>query len=164
MKRFLIIVCALVLLCSCRAASNRFSSSVFDADLPETFRQVSDADILCFAPYGDPLRSSSITFYSTELNWYFDTWTESEYASALGELCGYDALSVNGLQSCRVDGYDARRIACKVLLDQSEHDLIIYAIHADHTYFFTLLNRESDSYIEPFDAMMKTINLKGMQS
>ena len=52
------------------------------------------------------------------------------------------------------------RLACKVAVDQGEHDLIIYAVQTDQTRFFTLLNRDTDSYVEPFDEMMKTIDLK----
>lgn len=164
MKRVILVLCAVLMLFGCtKNASNRYTSSVFDAVLPESFERVATADIICFAPYGDPLLSSSITFYTTELNWYFDTFTAEEYEQAMQTLCGYEALTLSEIQDCRVDGFDAKRIACKVQIDQGMHDLILYAVHADHTYFFTLLNRETDSYIDAFDEMIRTIDLKGMQ-
>ena len=49
-------------------------------------------------------------------------------------------------------------------IDQGTHDLILYAISADQTYFFTLLNRDSDSFIDAFDAMMQSLHLKGLRS
>ena len=129
-------------------ASNRYTSSVFDAVLPESFERVATADIICFAPYGDPLLSSSITFYETELNWYFDTFTEEEYESALQALSGYESLLLKELRSCTVDGFDAKRIACEVTMEQGTYDLIVYAIQGEQTYFFTLLNRDTDAYPE----------------
>ena len=57
----------------------------------------------------------------------------------------------------KVDGYDSRRIVCKVQIDQGIHDLIIYAVNADQIYFFTLLNREGDSFVESFDQMMDSV-------
>lgn len=163
MKRLWILLLAAVLLLGCGGkAGNRYSSSVFDATLPDAFEPVGQAGITCFAPHGDPLLSSSITFYSTELNWYFDQFTESEYESALKELCGYESLNLRRIEHVKVDGYDAHRLDCSVQIDQGTHDLIIYAVNADHTYFFTLLNRDTDSFVGAFDEMMKTIRIKGM--
>ena len=165
MKRVFPLLLAALLLFACgTTALNPYSSDVFDADLPDTFERVANVDILCFAPYGDPLRSSSITFYSTELNWYFDTFSSDEYLVALKTLCGYEELELSEVRDCRVDGNPAKRIACKVQIDQGTHDLILYAISADQTYFFTLLNRDSDSFIDAFDAMMQSLHLKGLRS
>ncbi len=165
MKRALVLLLAALLVFGCGVpASNRYVSDVFEADLPDSFERVPNADILCFAPYGDALRASSITVYTTELNWYFDSFDAAEYETALMELCGYESLTLNDVQSCRVDGNPAKRIACKVEIDQGTHDLILYAVSAERTYFFTLLNRDSDSFVAPFDQMMQSLRLKGQQS
>lgn len=164
MKRIFLTLPLLLLLAvlpACvKPAGNVYSSSAFDAVLPDSFERVKNVDIVCFAPYGDPLRSSSITFYETELNWYFDTFTEEEYESALQALSGYESLLLKELRSCTVDGFDAKRIACEVTMEQGTYDLIVYAIQGEQTYFFTLLNRDTDAYPELFDQMMKTLDLK----
>ena len=163
MKRAAAILFAFLLLAGCASpVGNRYVSDVFEAELPETFERVQSADIVCFAPYGDPLLSSSITFCTTELNWYFDSFTESEYESALKALCGYESLQLTDVKDLTVDGNPARRIACRVAIDQGTHDLILYAISYDQTYFFTLLNRDTDSYVDAFDHMMDTLKLKGL--
>lgn len=158
MKRFLPFLLSVILLFGCAGkAQDVYRHSAFTASLPEPFEPVENTAAVCFAPYGDPLLSSSVTFSSTELNWYFDSFTKEEYEGALRSLCGYESLSVEQIEKCRVDGNDARRIACKILIDQGTHDLILYAINADRTYFFTLLNRESDDYISAFDTMISTV-------
>ncbi len=163
MKRTLaFLLCCLVLFGCSSAAESLYRHSSFSANLPAPFEPVKNAKITCFAPYGDPFLSSSITFYSTELNWYFENFTEQEYQDALAELTGYESVMLNKIESIRVDGYAARRITCTVTIDQGEHDLIIYAIDADKIYFFTLLNREGDAYIDAFDSMMKTIQLESV--
>jgi hypothetical protein len=161
MKRLLPLLLSLILLICCTpSAQNVFENEAFSVSVPEPFEQVCNVPITCFAPYGDPLLSSSITYSATELNWYFDKFTDSEYDACLKELCGYEELKLISVDHCRIDGYDAKRIACKVKIDQGIHDLVVYAINADRTCFFTLLNRENDSYNEAFDAMMQTVRLK----
>ena len=159
MKRLLpLLLCLLTAFgCAKSAGSNLYKNGFFTASLPDTFEPVRNSAIVCFAPNGDPLLSSSITFYSTELNWYFEDFTESEYRDALRTMTGYEELTLNSVDSVLVDGFHARRIACKVRIDQGIHDLIIYAVSADQTYFFTLLNRDADNYISAFDQMMKTV-------
>lgn len=158
MKRLLPFLLCLVLLFGCLSASqNVYRHPDFMASLPESFAPVESASFVCFAPHGNPTFSSSITFSATEQNWYFDSFSKAEYEDALQTLCGYESLSVEQIDSCRVDGYDARRITCQVLLEQGMHTLVIYAVNAEQTYFFTLLNRESDDYIGAFDAMMSTL-------
>lgn len=159
MKRLLPLLLCLLLLSGCAktAGQNVYTHSVFTASLPETFEVVKDSPMVCFAPYGDPLMSSSITFYSTELNWYFEDFTEEEYRNALLSETGYDELTLESVDPLQIDGYSARRIACKVGIDQGTHDLILYAVSADQIYFFTLLNREGDRFIEAFDQMMQTV-------
>ncbi len=158
MKRLLPFLLCLFMLVGCSgAAANAYQNAYFAAELPDTFEPVDNMPIICFAPYGNPLLSSSITFSSTELNWYFDRFTTDEYREALQSTSGYESLTVGSVEVCKVDGCDARRIACKVAIDQGEHDLIIYAISAKQMYFFTLLNRDSDDYIHAFDAMMRSI-------
>ena len=159
MKRlFPILICLLLLFaCKPQPQGNVYHHSLFTASLPEHFEQVNDLPVLCFAPYGDPLHSSSITYYATELNPYFDDFSKEEYEQALRELCGYESLTLETVESCRVDGFSAKRIACKVAIDQGTHDLIVYAVNSYGTYFFTLLNRDGDSYIDAFDEMMKNI-------
>ena len=164
MKRLLILLLCLFLFAGCKTSTdNAYQNASFSVVLPENFRPVQNTSVLCFAPYGDPLLSSSVTFYATELNWYFDDFTTEEYAEALTSLCGYDSLSVRDIAACRVDGYDAKRIACSVQIDQGTHDLVIYAINADRCYFMILLNREGDNYIDKFDTMMNSFHLKGKQ-
>ena len=159
MKRILPLLLCLLLLLACKPQpqGNVYHHSLFTGVLPEHFEQVKDSAVLCFAPYGDPVRSSSITCYMTELNPYFDGFSQAEYETALRELCGYDALTVQGFDSCRVGGYPAKRIVSSVQIDQGTHSLIVYAISADRTYFFTLLNREEDDYVGAFDSMMNTL-------
>lgn len=161
MKRILSILLILVFFIACSsAAGTLYRHPSFTAELPAPFEPVKNLKMTCFAPYGDPLHSSSITFYTTELNWYFDKFTEQEYRDALIELTGYESVTLNGMESVQVDGNAACRIACTVTIDQGEHDLVVYAIDADRICFFTLLNREGDSYIDAFDQMMKTIHLE----
>lgn len=158
MKRLLPILLCLLLLFGCgKAVQNAYHGAAFSASLPEPFEQVENTSVTCFAPYGDPLLSSSITVSTTELNWYFDSFTKSEYEEALKAFCGYEMLTVDRFENARVDGCDARRIACKVSIDQGTHDLIIYAVNADRTYIFTLLNRDGDNYVSAFDTMMSTV-------
>ena len=162
-RRLLPLLLLLLLLIGCGAKSSAlYESALFDAALPESFRPVSNSQIVCFAPYGDPLLSSSITFYATESNWYFDRFTDADYEQALRDA-GYAIVSFDGVTASKIDGFDARRIACQTEIDQGQHMLIVYAVNADRTYFFTLLNRDGDAYVEPFDAMMKTVHLKGAQ-
>ena len=125
--------------------------------MPEPFEPVANTSVICFAPYGDPLLSSSITVSSTELNWYFDSFTKDEYEESLKALCGYETLTIESFDNCRVGGFDARRIACRVSIDQGTHDLILYVVNADRTYLFTLLNREGDDYISAFDTMISSL-------
>jgi hypothetical protein len=159
MKRILPLLLCLLLVFACKpkAQDNVYHHAQFTVALPEHFEPVKDQPVLCFAPYGDPLRSSSITYYATELNPYFEDFSKSEYEQAMRELCGYESLTLETIESRRVDGFSAKRIACKVVIDQGTHDLIIYAINSYGTYFFTLLNRDGDSYIDAFDTMMKNI-------
>ena len=160
MKRLVPLILCLFLLFGCSDTSQEmYRHSAFNGLVPEPFEPVDHASTVCFAPYGDPLLSSSIIFFSTELNWYFDSFTEEEYADALQALCGYDSIAVKQIERCRIDGHDAVRIACKVQIDQGTHDLILYAINADKTYFFTLLNRDGDHFMQDFDAMMTTVKL-----
>ena len=158
MKRLLLCLLCLLLLSGCaQSIKNTFQGDTFSASIPKPFEPVADSSVVCFAPYGDPLLSSLITVSATELNWYFDSFTEEEYAESLNTSCGYETLTVVRFENARVGGYDARRIACKVSIDQGTHDLIIYAVSADRTYFFTLLNREEDDYVSDFDVMMSTV-------
>ena len=158
MKRLLPCLLCLLLLCGCvKPAQNTYRTNAFSVSLPEPFESVANVSVICFAPYGDPLLSSSITVMTTELNWYFDSFTKEEYEEALKVLCGYETLTVDRFENARVGGYDARRIVCKVSIDQGVHDLILYAVNADRTYLFTLLNREGDDYISAFDAMLSTV-------
>lgn len=160
MKRlFPCLLCLLMLFGCVKTAQNAYRGDFFTASLPEPFEPVGDASVICFAPYGDPLLSSSITVSSTELNWYFDSFTKEEYEEALDAFCGYETLTLDKFENTRVDGYDARRIVCQVSIDQGTHDLIIYAVSADRTYLFTLLNREGDDYVSAFDTMMSTVHI-----
>lgn len=162
MKRIVVLFITILLISGCATISrNAYQNEFFSVELIDGFEPVSDTGILCFAPHGDPLLSSSISFYRTELNWYFDRFDQQDYQTALCELCGYETVDVVNMESCRINGYDARRIACKVSVEQGVHDLIIYVINAKETYIFTLLNRDSDTYIESFDTMMKSIRWKG---
>lgn len=158
MKRLLPCLLCLILLFGCvKAVQNTYRGDGFTAVLPEPFEPVKDTAVICFAPYGVPLLSSSITVSVTELNWYFDSFTKEEYEESLKASCGYETLTVKGLETCRVGGFDARRIICKVRIDQGSHDLIICAVNADRTYLFTLLNREGDNYVSAFDAILSSV-------
>ena len=162
MKRIIAVFITLIILIGCASVdTNVYQHALFDVVLPDGFERVLDAGVLCFAPHGDPLLSSSITFYMTELNWYFDRFTDTDYETALRDQCGYEDLTVESVQPCRIDGYEGRRVACKVAINQGVHDLIIYIIQADQCYIFTLLNRDTDTYVDAFDSMMKTIRWKG---
>ncbi len=162
MKHALPLLLCFMLLTGCGiSAGQSFEHTCFTATVPEPFQTCGDVGAaLCFAPYGDPLLSSSITFFTTEKNWYFDRFSDDEYASFLKTLCGYESLKLIGVEDCKVDHTKAKRIHCTVQIDQGTHDLVIYAIDSDQTVFFTLLNREGDSYIDVFDSMMKTVRLK----
>ena len=160
MKRLFPVLLVLIFLFGCSdGVPNAYRHAAFTASIPEPFEPVDSVSIVCFAPYGDPLLSSSITYSSTESNWYFDSFTTNEYAHELKTLCGYEELSLEQVETKRIDGYDARRIACKVHIDQGTHDLILYAVNAYQTYIFTLLNREGDDYISAFDEMMSALDL-----
>ena len=162
MKRILSLFLVLLFYLGCaNATSNNFSNELFSAEIPEPFERVESAGILCFAPYGDALHASSIVVYTTELNWYFNEFTDSEYQAVLSDLTGFDSISVTDVRRCKIDGYDARRIACSVQIEQGSHDLILYAVSADRIYFFSLINRDTDNYVEPFDTMMKSVSFTG---
>ncbi len=163
MKRFFPLLLCILLLFGCKAPSNEnvYRHTLFTVSLPDTFEPVDTESLICFAPHGDPLLSSSITYYTTELNPYFDDFSESEYENALKAECGYESLSLVSVESRKIDGCAAKRIACKVQIDQGMHDLIVYAINGDRTYFFTLLNREGDSFVDAFDSMMNTLRFTG---
>ena len=161
-KQFLPLLLVLCLLIACAPKGNVYHGTLFDATMPDGFAPVENAGMLCFAPNGDPLLNSSITFYTTEPNWYFDRFTDEDYQNALIDA-GYPIVSFDGVTACRIDSYEARRIECRVQIDQGEQMLVVYAVSSYKTYFFTLLNRDGDRYIEPFDAMMKTVHLKGVQ-
>lgn len=165
MKRIIILFITILFLTGCASTGrNAYQNEFFSAEMIDGFEQVSDTGILCFAPHADPLLSSSVSFYRTELNWYFDRFDQQDYQEALSTLCGYESIDVVDMQTCRIGGYDARRIACKACIDQGVQDLIIYVIQANETYIFTLLNRDTDTYVEAFDTMMKSIRLKGTGS
>lgn len=159
MKRILLLLLCILIVFGCapKEQSNVYHHALFTVSLPEHFEAVKNAPILCFAPYGDPLLSSSITVYTTELNPYFDEFSDAEYESALKELCGYEELKLKHTDVCRIDGYRAVRLSCSVQIEQGTHQLIIYAVNADCTYFFSLLNREGDPYIDAFDTMMNSL-------
>ena len=158
MRRLFPVLLAIILLCGCGSTGpNRYENSLFSVSLPDGFEPIDDVPILCFAPYGDPLLSSSVTVITTELNWYFDDFSEDEYVRAIQSISGFEAIDVKQIDLLKVDGYPARRIACSVQIDQGTHDLILYAISADRTYFFTLLNRHGDDYVASFDSMIQTI-------
>ena len=162
-KRFLPCLLLIVLVLGCASAGGqRYQGALFDANLPEGFAPVANAQVLCFAPHGDPVLSSSITCYTTESNWYFDRFTDDDYAQALCDA-GYEIVAIEDVKPCKVDGFDARRISCQIEIDQITHTLIVYAVSADRTYFFTLLNQNGDDYVQPFDEMMQTVRLKGAQ-
>ena len=72
-------------------------------------------------------------------------------------MCRYEMLSVESFEICRVGGFDARRVACSVSIDQGRHDLILYAVNAGRTYLFTLLNRDGDDFVPGFDTMISTV-------
>ena len=160
MRRSLPLLLCLLLIFGCSGASRaNYQNDMFSASLPEPFEPVDTASVVCFAPHGDPLLSSSITFYTTESNWYFDSFSLDEYADALQTLCEYESMTVEQIDKCHIDGYDAYRISCKVFIDRATHDLILYTVNADRTYIFTLLNRDGDTYIQAFDSMMSTLHL-----
>ena len=162
LKRVLPLLLVLLCLACAVKSGDAYENAQFVAVLPDGFEPVSDTKFACFAPYGDPLLSSSITFFTTESNWYFDRFTDADYEAALRDA-GYEIVSFGPVTACKVDGFDARRIVCTVQIDQGVHTLIVYAVSADCTYFFTLLNRDTDSYMEAFDAMMETVQLKGVR-
>ena len=163
MKRLLLpLLLAALLLFGCAGVSaERYEHPLFEATLPIGFEPVRDANMLCFAPHGDPLHGSSITFYTTELNWYFDRFTDADYADRIAAETGYEHIVADSVRDCKVDGYDAKRIAYRVTVDQTEMDLIVYAVSADRICFFTLLNAGTDAYIPAFDEMMQTLKWKG---
>lgn len=162
MKRLLPLLLALLIVLGCAGVDGgRYSQPLFEATLPDGFEPVRDANILCFAPHGDPLHGSSITFYTTELNWYFDRFTDEDYADLIAAETGYENVTTLSVRDCRVDGYDAKRIAYQVTIDRETHDLIVYAVSADRIFFFTLLNQASDPYVPAFDEMMQTLKWKG---
>lgn len=129
----------------------------FSAALPDGFVRCENANMVAFAPGGDPVRNSMITFYATDLNWYFDSYGEDEYAAALAQYAGFDTYELVSVTPCTVNGYNAQRVECSVYLDQGTHTLVLYALEADMLYLFTLLNRDTDDYVDDFDAMMSTI-------
>ena len=67
MKRLFSFLLILILFIGCNPSQdNIFSTSAFSLYIPEPFEEVQNQSIICFAPYGDPLLSSSITISSTE--------------------------------------------------------------------------------------------------
>lgn len=156
----ILLVLSLVLLgCSQITDANLYEHPRFSASLPDGFKRIENANIVAFAPLGDPVLSSSITFYTTELNWYFDSFSDEEYANLIDSYTGYRDAAFVSKTDLRVDGHKAHRAEYTVKVDQGTHELILYAIEADMLYFFVLLNLDTDSYIEAFDQMMNTIEI-----
>ena len=163
MKRILSLLLGLILLvsvgCVVPSGETVYEHPRFTATLPDSFKRVQDANIVAFAPLGDPVFSSSITFYTTELNWYFDSFSVEEYANLITEYTDYQNASFVSKTDLKIDGYHAHRAEYSVQVDQGRHQLILYAIQADMLYFFVLLNLDTDSYVKPFDQMMETIQI-----
>ena len=64
MKRAAVLLLILLLLSGCASAGgNTYSDACFSATLPDGFTRVTNASILCFAPHGNPMRASSITWF-----------------------------------------------------------------------------------------------------
>lgn len=157
------LACMLLLAFGCEMRSPSYRHPNFSCQLPDGFQSVSNANMVCFAPNGDPVNSSNITFYCTELNWYFDEFSDEEYENLLRAYGSYEDVQFVSKESVRVDGHKAHRVEYRVSINGGLHSLVFYAVSSDMLLFFTLLNIGEDSYVQSFDKMMETIEIYEMQ-
>lgn len=159
MKRLLpIILCALMLL-GCAAMNNPAEHERFTIDLPEGWERVDNSGVVCYAKGGNPVRSSNITFYATDKNYYFDKFTLEDYAAHVNTYSQYEQISAVEMKEVKVDGWNAHRVVYSAVVDQADVTIVMYAIDADMTYMFTLLQMNGEAYTDAFDEAMKTIEI-----
>lgn len=159
----LLLACFLLFGAGCQISDALYEHPIFACQLPDGFAPVPNANMVCFAPNGDPVNSSNITFYCTELNWYFDEFTDEEYENFLVEYSSYEDVRLVSRESVRIDGHKAHRVEYLVAIDGTPHSLVFYAVSSDMLLFFTLLNVGDDAYVQPFDEMMETIEIYEVQ-
>ena len=162
-KPFMALCCLLLALllagCGSSLGGTAYSHARFSITLPEGWERTDDTNVLCFAPNGNPVRSSQLTVSLTQKNYYFSKLTAEEYATGILQNSQYEDLSLVSFEKTCVNGFDAHRVAFKVTLEQGEHDLILYAVDSYSCYFFSFLCREEDDLVSTVDAMMDSVRL-----
>jgi len=162
MKRYLIIsIClglALLNLLGCgKMEGTAHEHPRFTITLPDEWERVDTDGAVCFAPYGEPTESSNIVFYVTEKSYYFSEFTQEDYAKYVKQFTGYDTLTDVTLTNARISGWRAHRVVFSTRLHGAPAQIVLYAIDADQTFFFILL--DVDGSTEMFDAAMKSAKL-----
>ncbi|MDO4543675.1 MAG: hypothetical protein Q4C01_03895 [Clostridia bacterium] len=161
MKRTLAVVLILCLLSAlgCSGNSEAYRHERFELVLPEGWERADEAGVVCFAKNGDPVRSSSIIFYATDKNYYFDTFDGSDYSGYVNQLAEYELISLVDFSETTLDGWNAHRIVYSASIDMSPINIIMYAVDADMSYFFILFEMEGDNLAEKFDSAMEDVKI-----
>ncbi|MCL2696235.1 MAG: hypothetical protein FWE69_07920 [Clostridiales bacterium] len=158
MKRYLILLLALICLTGCAAKDGTTHEHPrFSITLPDDWDRVDTDGAVCFAPNGRPEKSDNIVFYVTEKNYYFSDFTREDYATQVKRNTGCTTLTNAELTHTRVDGWRAHRVTFDTKLSGKAASIVLYAVDADMTYFFILLDLGGQT--EMFDAAMRTVKL-----
>lgn len=163
MRRILIAMLAvLVLLCGCNGTTNAYEHERFTIDLPDNWQRTADMGVVAFAKDGVASDKASITFYATEKNYYFETFTQEQYNyyAQVMELFDEGAV-VDTFEELKINGWNAHRVAYSGTVDSINVRLVLYSIDADMTYIFTLLQPiGAEDVIASFDNAMKTVKIR----
>lgn len=162
MKRIFLIllsILSILFLCGCASHNQAYEHERFTLVLPDGWSRVDTDGVVCFAKNGSPVRSSSIVFYATEKNYYFDTFEFEDYAAHINTYSQYEQISANDFSKLKIDGWNAHRVTYNAVVDQSPVVITMYSIDADMTYIFALMEVEGETYQSEFDDAMSNIKI-----
>ncbi|MCL2672165.1 MAG: hypothetical protein FWF10_09035 [Clostridiales bacterium] len=163
MKRALCLIFAILFLLpalACRPSGNVYEHDRFSLALPEGWARVNVESVVCFAKDGKAAGKSNISFYVTEKNYYFDEFTAADYAAFAPPEAGYTDISNVQLENLRIDSWKAHRVSMQAKIGKDTVTLVLYAIDAEETLFFVLLQGPGESYVAFFDRSMRGIDIK----
>ena len=166
MKRAFCILFAAMLLfglfsaCAKPSKANIYDHPRFALELPENWERVDSEGVLSFAERGDAVNSSCLTFYVTEKSPYFDELTADDYETYAPRYTGFSSVSNVEKENIRIDGWKAHRVSMKAKADGKTVSIVFYAVDAEQTLFFVVLQRSGDNCIEFFDSAMKRVDIK----
>lgn len=141
------------------SSANVYEHERFSLALPEGWGRIYNEDVVAFGPGNAGREAANISFYVTEKNYYFDEFTAVDYADFAPSNAGYSSVSDVVLENLRIDGWKAHRVSMQATIDDLPFTLILYAIDAEDTLFFVLLQPEGDAFVSIFDKNMKAIKI-----